>query len=166
MKTTALIELFGQLDAADITYLVVGGYAVIAHGHLRATHDLDLVVDTRGDQPQRLVELLAAAGFSPRAPVALAAFADPAQRADWQARFDADVFTVIRAAEPIQDELDIFLEPPFDLDAERARALWQPLPSGLRVPFAARDTLIAMKRRAGRDKDLADILALQDRPNA
>ena len=162
MKTTALVQLFRELNQAEVSYVVVGGYAVIAHGHLRATHDVDLVVDVRDDQPSPWSVYWSALVLHREPRLPWQDFADPHQRAMWREQYDADVLSVVRMAEPIQDELDIFLEPPFDIDVERKRALWQPLPDGLSVPFVAKDTLIEMKRRAGRAIDLDDIRALED----
>ena len=34
-------DLIGALDAARIEYVVIDGFAVAAHGHVRATKDLD-----------------------------------------------------------------------------------------------------------------------------
>lgn len=162
MKTTLLCELFRAWDAAGLRYLVIGDYAVIAHGHLRATHDLDLMVDLTGDQPLRLVEVLRAQGFAPRAPVALAAFADPAARRHWVQTLQAEVFSLRRERpDGLPDEIDILLDPPFAFAEAHAAALRQVLPGGLVVPFVDRDRLIAMKRRAGRPKDLDDIAALE-----
>lgn len=42
-------ELFAAFAAHDVQFLVVGGYAVAAHGHPRLTKDLDLWI---GDSPQ------------------------------------------------------------------------------------------------------------------
>jgi predicted nucleotidyltransferase len=40
----AIEQVLSALNAARVRYLVVGGVAVVLHGHLRATADLDLVV--------------------------------------------------------------------------------------------------------------------------
>ena len=36
-------DLFAELNAAGAEYLVVGAYALAAHGHVRATKDLDQI---------------------------------------------------------------------------------------------------------------------------
>ena len=40
-----LLDLIAALNAASARFLVVGGYAVAAHGHVRATKDLDVWVE-------------------------------------------------------------------------------------------------------------------------
>ena len=39
------LDLIAALNAASARFLVVGGYAVAAHGHVRATKDLDVWVE-------------------------------------------------------------------------------------------------------------------------
>lgn len=54
-------DLLGAFEHERVDYLVVGGYAVAAHGRPRATKDLDLWVDG-GDNLVRLARALAASG--------------------------------------------------------------------------------------------------------
>jgi hypothetical protein len=63
-----------------------GGVAVVLHGYLRATANLDLVVGM--DQPNIETALLTfdRLGFHPRAPVTLQSFADADERSDGSMR--------------------------------------------------------------------------------
>jgi len=71
------IELvLGALTAARVDYLIVGGVAVVMHGHLRTTADLDLVIRLEPDNALRTVRALTQIGLRPRAPVPAEAFAD------------------------------------------------------------------------------------------
>lgn len=49
MELSHLEQIFGALNEAQVRYLVVGGLAVIAHGYVRYTNDLDLVIQL--DEP-------------------------------------------------------------------------------------------------------------------
>lgn len=40
-----LVELCRRLNEADARYLLIGGFAVILHGFVRGTKDIDLLVD-------------------------------------------------------------------------------------------------------------------------
>lgn len=60
-----LESLFRQLNERGGRYVVVGGLAVVLHGHLRATGDVDLVVDLAADQVDRTLAALEGAGFQP-----------------------------------------------------------------------------------------------------
>jgi hypothetical protein len=44
MKLNSFAAVAGALDEAGVRYLVAGGLAVNAHGYLRFTKDVDLVV--------------------------------------------------------------------------------------------------------------------------
>ncbi|MEM6533554.1 MAG: hypothetical protein AAF654_13095 [Myxococcota bacterium] len=44
---TSIERVLETLNARDVRYLIVGGVAVVLHGHLRTTADLDLV-DSNG----------------------------------------------------------------------------------------------------------------------
>jgi hypothetical protein len=44
MDRSSLETVIGALNAAPVRYLIAGGLAVIAHGYLRLTKDLDLVL--------------------------------------------------------------------------------------------------------------------------
>lgn len=44
MKLSSLEAIVTALQASEVRYLIVGGLAVAAHGHGRATFDIDLVV--------------------------------------------------------------------------------------------------------------------------
>lgn len=57
--------------------------------------------------------------------------------------------------------IDVFVYEPFDFSVEYARAKWEPVLGGIRAPIVCYETLLAMKRQAGRDKDLLDIKALR-----
>jgi hypothetical protein len=48
----------------DVRFLVVGGYALAAHGHPRYTKDLDIWVWTDPDNADRIVAALDEFGFS------------------------------------------------------------------------------------------------------
>jgi len=56
-------EIEAVLDAlnrARVRYLVVGGVAVVLHGYLRTTADLDLVIDLAPDNALQAVKALTA----------------------------------------------------------------------------------------------------------
>lgn len=75
-------DVFAALDAADVRYVVVGGMAVLLHGRVRNTVDLDLVIDLATEPARRAMEALTSLGLRPRAPVDAADFADASPRSD------------------------------------------------------------------------------------
>ena len=46
------------LNARDVRYVVVGGVAVVLHGHARLTADLDLAVDLSPGQASKAIDAL------------------------------------------------------------------------------------------------------------
>ncbi|MFP4353834.1 MAG: nucleotidyl transferase AbiEii/AbiGii toxin family protein [Phycisphaerae bacterium] len=58
------LEFFALLNAHDVQYVVVGGYAVAVHGAPRFTGDIDVFVGTDGDNAIHLVQALERFGFA------------------------------------------------------------------------------------------------------
>ena len=58
------LNLLRQFHAEGVEYVVVGGYAVIAHGFPRTTGDLDLWVRPTAVNAQRVVRALARFGYN------------------------------------------------------------------------------------------------------
>lgn len=52
------VAILRVLNRHDVAFVVVGGYAVAAHGVIRATEDLDVVVDQSWDNAARLAAAL------------------------------------------------------------------------------------------------------------
>jgi predicted nucleotidyltransferase len=148
------------LNQAQVRYLIVGGVAVVLHGFLRTTEDLDLVIQLEPDNVSRVVEALQRAGFRPRASVAMQDFADPARRSEWISEKGMVVFTVIHPDRPSL-EVDLFVAEPFDFDAAFERAPRAPIRTQT-APVVALEDLIALKRKSGRHVDLADVEALEN----
>jgi hypothetical protein len=148
-----------SLWEARVRYVVVGGVAVVLHGYLRLTADLDLVVALERDNVLAAVEALAALGYRPRPPRRGPQFDDPEIRSSWARDKDMKVFSLRSPSYPGVD-VDLFVEEPVPFDDLRERARVADL-YGVAVPIAGIPDLIAMKRTAGRPEDLLDIAALE-----
>jgi hypothetical protein len=125
--------------------MVVGAYALAAHGMPRATRDLDLWVGTHGGNPERVRRALI--GFG--APVEDLSVDD--------LRRPGLIFQVGVAPQRIDvltaiDGVEFADAWPSRLEAELG---------GLRVPVLSREHLIQNKRAAGRPQDLADLAWLE-----
>lgn len=147
MPPSDLERIFAALEDSGARYLVVGGVAVVLHGHLRFTADLDLALALDDRNVERALNALEGLGYRPRAPVALRAFADPGQRALWSAELPGT-------------EIDLFVEDPLPFEAGFERRLLAEI-GELRVSVASLADLIEMKRRAGRAQDLDDVRELE-----
>ena len=56
--TKDFVEFIERCVARDVKFLIVGGYALAAHGHPRATKDLDVWIMIDPDNAERLVDAL------------------------------------------------------------------------------------------------------------
>lgn len=154
-----ILGVVRALRDADVRFVVVGGVAVVVHGHPRMTVDLDLVVELQRDNARRAIEVLSGLGLVPRLPVPATDFADDDVRRSWVEDRNLTVFSMHDPADP-RREVDLFADPPLPWDQ-----LWAEVRevdvAGVAVPVASIPHLIQMKRIAGRPQDLADIAALE-----
>ena len=154
-------DTFKALDEAEVRYLVVGGVAVVLHGFVRATADLDLIVDFEPQNLDRFLGLLKSRGYLPKAPVLLEAFADPETRRAWREEKGMKVFTV-HHPQRVGELVDIFSWEPFPFGEAYARRLIVPM-AGFSISVASIADLIALKRPVGRPQDLEDVKAMEAR---
>jgi len=139
--------------------VVVGGLAVVFHGHARLTADVDLVIDLSPGEAVKTIAALERLGMVPRAPVAARDFVDPEQRRVWIEEKGMTVFSMRDPRRPLV-EIDLFVDPPIPFDDLASRAERRMVGAQL-VLVASIVDLIAMKRIAARPKDTQDIVALE-----
>jgi hypothetical protein len=132
------VELF---VANDVRFLIVGGYAVAAHGLPRYTGDLDAWVWVSSENASRVLRSLESFGFS-----GLGLAEDDFSQPDRVVQlgyppYRIDILTSIEGVE---------------FDEAWTRRIVLDL-DGVFVPFIGRDDLLTNKRVAGRPQDLADV---------
>lgn len=160
MKLAAFDAVAKALDAARVRYLVAGGLVVNAHGYVRLTMDIDLVIALDADNIQQAFHALAGIGYRPTVPIDADAFARPEQRQRWREEkgmqvlnFHSDAFH--------GTSVDVFVYEPFDFAHEYDIAMRGELLPGIHVRFVSIPTLIRMKEQANRPRDLDDIQHLR-----
>lgn len=143
-----LHAIAAALGAAKIPYAVCGGIAVTAHGAVRTTKDIDVVIG-RADVPAALAAVAPLGYTIPAGPMVFSAGTPQerhVQRVNKIAGSDDLVLVLLLAegvyANTLDDRIDIAL------------------PAGT-ITFVSRATLLHMKRIAGRPIDLADIEKLE-----
>jgi hypothetical protein len=148
-----LRELIAKLVSADVQFIVVGGLAVIAWGHIRTTRDLDLVPEPSANNLDRLAGVLNELDGKVETPDgrlgsgAIATFLAAGDRA-----------LVATALGPV-DVLQGLPQVPRYADLDRD-AVTVDL-GDLRIRVCSLDALLAMKRAANRPSDVADVDALE-----
>lgn len=155
MEIESIKAIARELHADQVRFLVVGGLAVVAHGYVRGTKDLDMVFDLAPENLERAVAALSRLGYRPLVPVPFEHYARAEERRRWVEEKGAVVFQIFSDLHPTV-RIDLFLSEPFGFDAVYARAAWQAI-ADIPVPFVPLPELLEMKRRAGRPQDLADI---------
>jgi predicted nucleotidyltransferase len=140
----AAAEVCAELNRTGAEYLVIGGLACILHGHVRATADLDILINPTLENAARVLEALSETGYGfarewlpdelVKKPITIIGD-DPA----------VDIFTVAwsvkyRDALPRSSTVTV---------------------SGVRIPLIGLDDLIATKR-TGRAQDTADLEVLEE----
>lgn len=137
-------EFAESLNAAAVEYLLVGGYALAAHGHPRYTGDIDFWVRPTEDNIARLLRALEAFGF---ASLKLAA-----------ADFGPD--TVVQLGHPPW-RIDLLT----GLDGVAFEDCWTRRDTvqldGVSLPVIGLKDLKVNKRATGRAKDLADLESIE-----
>lgn len=114
MRLFSFEAIAEALETSTVRYLVAGGLAVNAHGYLRFTKDVGLVIQLETDNLRRALSALATLGYRPAIPVSVDQFADARQRESWvrdnlPVRF-VSIPTLIRMKELAnrpQDHIDI-----------------------------------------------------------
>jgi hypothetical protein len=155
VKVSTVEAIVAALAHADVRYLVAGGIAVNAHGYVRLTNDVDIVIDLDPANLRRAWIALEELGYRPMVPVRIEDFADPTTRERWIREKGMRVFQ-LWSDRHHETAVDVFVTEPFDFKSEYAEAYREELLPGLMVPFVQLKTLIRMKEEAGRPRDLDD----------
>ncbi|MCK4352496.1 hypothetical protein KAW65_03715 [candidate division WOR-3 bacterium] len=152
-------SVFRGLNEQGVKYLVIGGIAVNLYGIMRATADLDIMVDLSQENVEKLVIALENLGYKPKVPVKAIEFADPEKRKMWQEKKHMHVFLFFHP-EKLFEEVDVFVENLIDFetvgkDKKIVRA------ENIEIPIISIKHLIDLKKKAGRKQDISDIEALE-----
>jgi predicted nucleotidyltransferase len=151
-------EILRVLTGHAVEFVVIGGIAVQAHGYIRFTKDLDVIVRPTALNFSRLSESLGELEAELRGSGTLT-LTDPHQLRR------APLIPLMTTAGPLDVvNVEHVAGAPRSYDALRQAALVIEL-SGFEVPVAGLSDLIRMKRAAGREHDLADIEALTRMPD-
>jgi predicted nucleotidyltransferase len=159
MEVRSVEAIVGALNGAGVRYLIVGGLAVNAHGYERLTVDVDLVIAFERQNIINGLRALESIDYHMSIPVTPEAFADPALRASWRAEKGMVVLKLWSDTHR-RTPVDLFIYEPFDFERELGAARSEPILGDIKAPIVSLQTLLEMKREAGRPQDLADIADL------
>ena len=134
-------EFVALFIGREVRFLIVGGYALAAHGLPRATGDLDAWVWATQDNAERIIGALSDFGFGDVG-VTVADFS--AEDSVVQLGFPPYRIDILTSIDGV------------NFDEAWSRRVVVPV-GGLDVPFISRQDLLTNKRAAGRPQDLADV---------
>ena len=139
-----LVKLCRHLNASQAKYIVVGGMAVIQSGYLRATEDIDLLID---------------ASLENEAKVYAALMSLPNQVVRELQPGEVSRYTVVRVADEVVVDL---MKSACGITYEEARSDIRFVEvDGVQIPIASPELLWRMKQ-TGREKDSLDLVFLRE----
>lgn len=148
-----LRELLERLIEAEVRFVLVGGLAVIAWGHVRATQDVDIVPSPDAENLERLAGFLES--LDGRVEVEGGRLAPSAIRTFLKVGDRTLVSTRLGHVDILQGLPQV---PPFEqLDAEAETVDLD----GVAVRICSLDALLEMKRASERPRDRDDLDALE-----
>jgi hypothetical protein len=138
-----IVSLCRALNSAGARYVVVGGFAIRAAGYTRNTMDVDLLVETGGDNERLVIQALMIL---------------PDQAVKEVKPGDVAEFGVVRVGDEICVDL---MKSGCGVDYAEAikDAVWREI-EGVKIPFASPATLWRMKQ-THREKDIPDRIFLR-----
>jgi hypothetical protein len=145
-----LRSIVASLAALEIPYMVVGSFASTFHGEPRTTRDLDLVIDPRPDQLDRLVEALDPEEY----------YVDPDVARDALRR--RSMFNVVEVATAWKVDLIIRKLRAFSLEELRRREVVTMFETAV-ATATAEDTIIAKlewAKQGASDRQLEDVAGI------
>lgn len=141
-------RVLSDLNEAGIQYVVVGGIAVIGHGVVRATQDVDVVV-RRDDETAAALERLMGEWEATRPD------GSPERRDRPSRGWPLHLRTRLGLVDVLAEE-----EAPLDLVGLLARAQTRTV-EGTPAPLCGLADLVALKRRSNRPGDVEDLAKLE-----
>jgi predicted nucleotidyltransferase len=142
--TSRLVTVCRLLNEAGVRYVIVGGFALALHGAVRATKDVDVLIDPTLDNARRALKALRGLTYG------IARELDPAEVA-------AKPITII-GDDPRVDLLTLAWSVRYaDAEPKMLRVRIE----DVEIPFADLDTLIRSKQ-TGRLQDRADAETLEE----
>jgi hypothetical protein len=134
-------EFFQLLNANDVRYLIVGGYAVAFHGYPRYTKDIDIWLMIQPENAKKMVETLKGFGFESLG----------LQESDF---LEAETIIQLGYA---PNRIDLIMGVPgVDFEKCYAQRVDEEI-DGVRLSFIDLENLKKAKKASGRLQDLADL---------
>ncbi len=152
-------EVFRKLNQKGVRYAVTGGIALVLHGVIRLTADLDVIVDLSRENLRNFLEAIRELGFQPRVPVRWEEILDSEKRKFWIEEKNMVVVSFYHPRNYLY-QIDLFIREPVPFEEIEKEINWIKA-RDLEIPVVSRELLKRLKKLAGRPQDLKDIEALE-----
>ena len=153
-------DVFRKLGESKIRYAVAGGVALVLHGVVRLTADLDLIVELSAENLRKFITAINELGYKPKPPVSAEDFIDPRNRKAWKEEKGMEVFSFYHPKMPI-NLIDVFVNEPIGFnEIESEIVIFKA--KDIEIPVISKKHLKSLKRKANRPQDIADIEALEE----
>jgi hypothetical protein len=139
-------EFIELLEENQVDYLLVGAYALAAHGYIRYTHDIDFLIANTLENARKMINVLSQFGFS-----SLGLTEDD---------FLSDDLNVQLGNPPVRIDIITSITGIENFDQVKKNRVFIDV-EGLKIPTISRKDLIHNKRSTGRTKDQADAEELE-----
>lgn len=150
-------DILKAFSSQGIDYVIVGGFACIAHGVVRVTMDLDLAIHVTPRDLKSTWEVLSGLGFICRQPIRQNEFQDPETLKKLGNEKGANAISFFHERQPYL-VVDILFTQDFQFSPDQVVRLEL---FGVSCPVATIERLVELKKVAGRPKDLEDIRELE-----
>ncbi len=141
------LKIFDALNAYKVEYVVIGGYAIILHGFLRATEDVDIVLKMNEPNVLNFQKAL------------MSIYNDPEIN---EISFEElQKYSVIRYGSKDNFYLDVISNIGESFNYENIEIVEKEV-NGVVVKFASAKSLLKMKEKTNGEKDKIDVLFLTE----
>ena len=155
IKKHSYEDVFRSMDREKIKYLLIGGVAAILHGVPRSTADIDIMLLMTRENIKKFIGIMDQYGYKPKVPVKPIELADPKKRKYWQKKKNMKAFSFQHPDDPFM-VIDVVINDPVDFEkAFDERQIFDQWDA--KISVVSVETLIELKKMAGRPQDLSDI---------
>jgi len=142
------LKIIESFNKHKVNYVIIGGYAVILHGFLRATEDIDIVLSMTQENVSNFQNALTSV------------YEDPEIK---EISFlELQKYPVIRYGTPDNFYLDIISKIGELFSFENIEIVTKKI-NNTKIKFASVKSLYAMKKNTYREKDKIDVLFLKEK---
>jgi hypothetical protein len=149
--------VFKKLQAQKVRYLIVGGFAVAAHGYLRTTFDLDLWISLDLQNINCFFKVMAECGYQTHPNIQVQTLGDPIKLQQFIHEKNIIALPFWKADNGLP--IDLLLFTPLEFESQYDQKFLNPY-KDIQLPYISKKGLIALKKYANRPQDQQDIREL------